>query len=657
MDTLFQRQASKGAEDYTADDIQVLEGLEPVRLRPGMYVGGTDEKACHHLVSEILDNAMDEVVAGHATTIYVSLLPDNTVAIQDNGRGIPTDPHPKFPEKSALEIIATTLHAGGKFKAGAYETAGGLHGVGLSVVNALSEKMIVDVVRQKQGWQQSFSRGLPEDALTPLEKLPFQRGTRITFRPDPDIFGRAVQLSAQKIYQLVKSKAFLVKGVQIHWACDPSFFQASTCPEKETILYPNGLEDFLRLQTKSYKPLLEAPFSGALALPEGKGRFEWSVNWFQDYEGAAHSYCNTIPTPLGGVHEQGFRTALLKALRNYGELTKNKKAGLITGDDIVGRCYFLLSLFIPNPQFQGQTKEKLSTPGVARAMESVLKDYVDQWLVQDTERANALLAFAISRAEDRQRLKQFKETQRKTAVQRLRLPGKLADCARQSNADTELFLVEGDSAGGSAKQARDRETQAVLPLRGKILNVANATHESLLQNQQIKDLMVALGLDLAHADDLQRLRYEKVVIMTDADVDGAHIAALLMTFFIQKFRALVKAGRLYLACPPLYRLSGGGHVHYVNSDAEKEACLAGPLKGVKKIDISRFKGLGEMSAKQLKETTMDPKTRVLLQVALPDEGEGTESTMVFVDDLMGKNPEKRYQYITQNAALFQDVDI
>lgn len=658
MTNLFEPKKNPEATTYSAADIEVLEGLEPVRHRPGMYIGGTDERALHHLAAEILDNSMDEAVAGHATRIMMHLAQDDTLTIKDNGRGIPTDPHPKYPDRSALEVILTTLHAGGKFKEGAYETAGGLHGVGLSVVNALADHLKVEVVRNKEGWQQTYEQGRPVTTLLPMEKLVFQKGTAITFHPDPEIFGTQAHFKVQTLYKMARSKAYLYRGVQIDWSADPELVEGTDVPAKELIHFPEGLVDYLTYAIKTTAILFPKPFYGTIQFPHGEGRIEWAITWTPSREGNLQSYCNTIPTPLGGSHEAGFRSSLLKALKSFGDLKKNKKTALITGDDLLYNATALLSVFIKDPQFQGQTKEKLSTPKTTRLIEASFKDHCDHWLVENNDEGQKLLDHAIQKAEDRQRLRALKDTQRKSATQRLRLPGKLADCTRQQAEGTEIFLVEGDSAGGSAKQARDRATQAVLPLRGKILNVANATLDKIAANQEIKDLSQALGIGFGKDFQLDKIRYERVVIMTDADVDGAHIAALLMTFFFQKMRPLIERGHLYLAQPPLYRISSGAKAVYAQDDAEKEHLLETTFKGASKIEIGRFKGLGEMTAKQLKETTMDPKTRTFLRVDLPKSHELDDTNIAeFVDNLMGKQPEKRFVFIQENARFVDNLDV
>lgn len=659
MSDLFQKRPKETA--YTAHEIEVLEGLEPVRHRPGMYIGGTDEKALHHLAVEVIDNAMDEAVAGHANHIKVEFLANGSLIISDNGRGIPVDAHPKFPDKSALEVILTTLHAGGKFSNKVYETAGGLHGVGISVVNALSDHLYVEVVRNETLWAQTYSRGFPQTPLENKGRLTNRRGTRMTFHPDPEIFGEGAGFEAARLYQIVRAKAYLHRGVEIRWVCAPEKLQGTT-PAEESIRFPGGLKDYLTHLTADTTCVTQSFFTGENTLPEGQGRLEWAIAWPQDEEPQLWTYCNTIPTPQGGTHEAGFRGALTRSIRDYAERMGNKKAAQIAPEDIMGGAYGLLSVFIKNAQFQGQTKEKLVTPGVTRLVENAIKDLFDLWLGEQREDAVQLLEHILQRAEERLNRRKSRETARKSATQRLRLPGKLADCASQDRAGTELFLVEGDSAGGSAKQARDRKTQAILPLRGKILNVANATSDKKNANQELQDLGIALGCGSGKNCDPEKLRYERVIIMTDADVDGAHIAALLMTYFFREMRPIVTRGHLYLACPPLYRLTQGNKVIYAHDDADKERLLKTAFRANAQVEISRFKGLGEMPAPQLRETTMNPATRKLLQVKISPEADqeytfATTTLDEFVEDLMGKRPEKRFSFIQRHAQFATDLDL
>ncbi len=658
MSDLFEGAATKS--DYSAKDIEVLEGLEPVRQRPGMYIGGTDERAYHHLAAEILDNSMDEAVAGHATRIQVTLENDGALTISDNGRGIPTDQHPKFPDKSALEVIMTTLHSGGKFSSDAYATSGGLHGVGVSVVNALSAELEVEVARDRTLFRQTFSRGKPLGGLDNLGAVHNRRGTTIRFMPDEEIFGTSLRFKPERLYRMARSKAYLFRGVEIRWSCPEAAVAGTDTPADANLHFPGGLNDFLSETLKGRTCVSDEAFAGTAQFADNQGRIEWAINWPEFGDGFASSYCNTIPTPQGGTHETGMRGAILRGLKAYGELTGNKKAAGLTGEDVMGSAASMLSIFIRAPQFQGQTKDKLSNPEAARLAEASVRDAFDHWVADHPARANGLLTWALDRLEERQRRKQEREIKRKTLVgkRKLRLPGKLTDCANDDPTGTELYIVEGDSAGGSAKQARDRKTQAVLPIRGKILNVASATRDKIAANQELRDLIQAIGCGTRDQFDAAALRYEKIVIMTDADVDGAHIATLLMTFFFQEMPDLVRQGHLYLAMPPLYRIAKGGNVHYARDDAHKDAIIAEEFGGkADKLEISRFKGLGEMPPAQLKDTTMAPTNRSLLRVTLPQDYADRSAVTSLVDDLMGKKPEKRFAFIQSNATDAVELDI
>ncbi|MEZ5730713.1 MAG: DNA topoisomerase IV subunit B [Paracoccaceae bacterium] len=645
---------STRSDDYDAHSIEVLEGLEPVRKRPGMYIGGTDERALHHLVAEVLDNSMDEAVAGHANRIEVELHADYAITIRDNGRGIPVDPHPKFPGKSALEVILCTLHSGGKFSGKSYETSGGLHGVGASVVNALSDSMVVEVARNKELYEQRFSRGIPLGPVKKIGAAPNRRGTTTTFHADEEIFGHH-RFKPARLLKMVRSKAYLFSGVEIRWK---SAIEDGDTPAEAIFHFPGGLADYLGEQLESSTTYAERPFAGKVSFQEKfgePGSVEWAINWTPSRDGFIQSYCNTVPTPEGGTHEAGFWTAILRGIRAYGELVNNKKAGQITRDDLLAGGCALVSCFIREPQFVGQTKDRLATEAAQKMTEGAVRDHFDNWLAADTKSAGAILDFLVLRAEERLRRRQEKETQRKTATKKLRLPGKLVDCSATSREGTELFIVEGDSAGGSAKMARDRATQALLPLRGKILNVLGAASSKLGTNQEIADLTQALGVGLGTRFNIDDLRYDKIIIMTDADVDGAHIASLLMTFFFTQMRPMIDKGHLYLACPPLYRLTQGAKRIYVADDAEKERMLATGLGGKGKIDVQRFKGLGEMDAKDLKDTTMNPATRKLIRVSIHDEVPGETGDLV--ERLMGKKPELRFQYISENARFVEELDV
>ncbi|MGU3493422.1 DNA topoisomerase IV subunit B [Xanthobacteraceae bacterium A53D] len=639
------------ASDYTAAHIEVLEGLEPVRRRPGMYIGGTDAKALHHLFAEVIDNSMDEAVAGHATFIEVQLSTDGSLTVTDNGRGIPVENHPKFPGKSALEVIMTTLHSGGKFDSKVYETSGGLHGVGVSVVNALSDAFEVEVARNQTLYRQTFSRGVPQGKLKEVGRITNRRGTKIRFHPDADIFGAGAKFEPGRVFRMARSKAYLFGGVEIRWSCDPELLEGTTgVPEKMTFRFPGGLRDYLAADIEGQTLVHGDIFSGQIKKQGGHGSAEWAVAWIADGDGGVSSYCNTVPTPDGGTHENGLRAVLLKGLREHGERTSQaKRAALITADDVITGCAAMLSVFVREPEFQGQTKDRLATAEAARIVEQAMRDPFDHWLAGNPVQATRLFDHVVERAEDRLRRKQEKEISRKTAVRKLRLPGKLADCSNTEAAGSELFIVEGDSAGGSAKQARDRRTQAVLPLRGKILNVASAGRDKLAANQQLADLLQALGCGMLSHYREADLRYEKVVIMTDADVDGAHIASLLVTFFYRQMPKLIEEGHLYLAVPPLYRITQGPKTLYARDDAHKDRLLKKEFNGRGKVDIGRFKGLGEMMPAQLKETTMSPATRTLLQVSIEEAARAMTDDLV--ERLMGNKPEARFAFISEHAAF------
>ena len=638
---------------YDASDIEVLEGLEPVRKRPGMYIGGTGKNGMHHLFSEVIDNSMDEAVAGYANKINVEILENNIISISDNGRGIPVDKHPKFPSKSALEVILTTLHAGGKFNNKIYQTSGGLHGVGISVVNALSEFLNVEVYRDKNIYSQDFKKGKPQGKLLKLDQKTNKRGTKVTFKPDESIFDKNIIFNIKRLYEFCKSKAYLFAGTEIKWVCDNKLALDNNIPNSEVFNFSNGLEDYLNNEIEPSSFIGKECFSGKKEKDDNNNSVEWAVNWTINSDGFLKSFCNTVPTPEGGTHEMGLKNGLLKALKSHSERIGNKRGSSINSEDLSKSMVCVISLFIPDPKFQGQTKDKLSNTSAQKFIENIIKDRFENWLSNSPQQAEKLLEWIISFTEERLRRKKEKETSRKTAIRKIRLPGKLSDCSQTSKEGTELFIVEGDSAGGSAKQARDRNFQAILPLRGKILNVANSNQSKIKENQQIADLVLALGCGLRELYNENDLRYEKIIIMTDADVDGAHIASLLITFFHEEMPQIISNGKLFIAVPPLYKLSQGGKIFYARDDEHRESLIDKNFNRSNKIEINRFKGLGEMMPSQLKETTMIPGNRTLLRVMIPENKKNI--TQKTISNLMGNKPELRFEFIREKANLSNNL--
>jgi DNA gyrase subunit B len=624
---------------YTAKDIEVLEGLEPVRKRPAMYIGGTDKAGYHHLLWEIVDNSVDEAINGHATQIEVTLDQDLKGArITDNGRGIPVDIHPKH-KKSALELIMVTLHAGGKFEGKNYSVSGGLHGVGSSVVNALSESLNVIVRREGKEYTQSYSRGVPQSKLKELGTTR-RRGTETHFRPDPQIFGKALKFDAEVVKERLQSKSYLHKGLKV-------VYRDLSTDTTTTFDHPGGIVDYLNkvVVEKNMRPVHAQVFS---LERESDPRMELALMWTEATDEWLRSYANGIPTGQGGTHENGLKSAIVKAIRNTMQTKKIEPKGVtLTAEDIREGVAAMLSVYVAEPQFQGQTKDRLNNTEIAGQVEGAVRNALEQWLLHNPSAADAIIARIILAARARAASRAAsQQVTRKTAVShRLNLPGKLSDCSSTDPNNSELFLVEGDSAGGSAKGGRDRRTQAILPLRGKVLNAEKAANAAIAGNRELQDIVSALGCGLGKEFDVSKLRYGKIVLLMDADSDGAHISTLLLTFFYRMLPGLIRNGHVYLALPPLFRIDAGKETYWALDDAEKDKILKALPKNVKP-DISRFKGLGEMSADELKVTTLDVAKRRLMRVII-DEEVGTDQ---IINDLMGKDASARFRFIMERAA-------
>jgi topoisomerase-4 subunit B len=643
------------SKTYTAKDIEVLEGLAPVRKRPGMYIGGTDDAAYHHLANEILDNSIDEAVAGYAKEIAVKLVNKNTITISDDGRGIPIDKHPKK-KKTALEVVMTTLHSGGKFNDSVYKSSAGLHGVGLSVVNALSSKLNIQITKNSKIFSQDYSKGKILNQLKPKGKSKIKNGTQITFSPDPEIFGKDISFKPEKIYELSKNKAYLQKGIKINWECNKDIInRKSSVPSKETLLFSKGLEDFLKNETNQNNVLHEKVCFQSGNLEDKKGKIEFVIQFNKEKIKYSKAFCNTVYNMNGGTHDAGFRSGIAKSIRKYAKNKNNKVVSKATQDDIFDQATYIVSVYISNPEFEGQTKHKLSSNFVQKYCDSFASSTFDEWLNRNSKAAKNILNVLEEKIREKNIYDLNQNVERQSAFRKIRLPGKLSDCTSDKTEGTELFIVEGDSAGGSAKQARDRITQAILPLRGKILNVKSSNAAKILANSEINNLLQALGCGRGKNYSKKDLRYEKIIIMTDADVDGDHISTLLLTFFISEMPQLILDGHLYLAVPPLYKLNISGKSTYAIDDNEKNKLLKNNQKA--KIEISRFKGLGEMMPAQLKETTMNKETRKLIKVVLPTQAPKMKKTNKLINDLMGKNAELRLKFISENANKNLSLDI
>ena len=638
---------------YNAKDIEVLEGLEPVRKRPGMYIGRTNQDGLHHLVNEVLDNSIDEVLAGHATDISFQYKKDGSIKIKDNGRGIPIDFHPKYKNKRALEVVLTTLHAGGKFNSNAYKTSGGLHGVGISVVNALSSLLQVQVFKDGKVYRQDYSKGKIKTKIK-IEKCSKKlKGTEISFIPDESIF-EETQFVPKKLYNFINMKSVLVGGTTINFEIDKELIKDKT-PNKKSFFYKKGIEDYFQLEYANNSKLFEKNFLLKSKIKDNEN-FETLISFNTNENSSLMSYCNTIETPDGGSHENGIRNGILKAIKLYGQKNQFSKISNINHSDIFDYSNVIISIFINDPSFEGQTKKRIIMPNLQKEIETKTQQEFLLWLNANKKNSKILLDNLIERALQRTDLSKIKELDRKSIKERNRLPGKLVDCSSKSIKDSEIFIVEGDSAGGSAKQARNREFQAILPLRGKILNVYNVGLSKIADNNEIQNLIQSLGCGIGKNFEISKLRYEKIILMTDADVDGSHIATLLITFFYKYMKSLIDENKLYLAMPPLFKIYNKNKSFYAYDEKEKDKLIEKEFKS-DNYNITRFKGLGEMPADQLKETTMDQNKRNLILINSEKAKKDMKNTESLFETLMGKQAELRFKFIQNNANFIKNLDV
>ena len=638
---------------YNAKDIEVLEGLEPVRKRPGMYIGSTNQDGLHHLVNEVLDNSIDEVLAGHATDISFQYKKDGSIKIKDNGRGIPIDFHPKYKNKRALEVVLTTLHAGGKFNSNAYKTSGGLHGVGISVVNALSSLLQVQVFKDGKVYRQDYSKGKVKTKIK-IEKCSKKlKGTEISFIPDESIF-EETQFVPKKLYNFINMKAVLVGGTTINFKIDKELIKDNT-PNNKSFFYKKGIEDYFQLEYANNSKLFEKNFLLKSKIKDNEN-FETLISFNTNENSSLMSYCNTIETPDGGSHENGIRNGILKAIKLYGQKNQFSKISNINHSDIFDYSNVIISIFINDPSFEGQTKKRIIMPNLQKEIETKTQQEFLLWLNANKKNSKILLDNLIERALQRTDLSKIKELDRKSIKERNRLPGKLVDCSSKSIKDSEIFIVEGDSAGGSAKQARNREFQAILPLRGKILNVYNVGLSKIADNNEIQNLIQSLGCGIGKNFEISKLRYEKIILMTDADVDGSHIATLLITFFYKYMKSLIDENKLYLAMPPLFKIYNKNKSFYAYDEKEKDKLIEKEFKS-DNYNITRFKGLGEMPADQLKETTMDQSKRKLILINSEKAKKDMKNTESLFETLMGKQAELRFKFIQNNANFIKNLDV